>query len=127
MAHRSRLSVILIDCPPDRMDAGVEFWSGALGMRAQHWGNDDDPYAILDGRVGGLTFGLQAVNDEARIHLDIESDDVDAEVRRLEVLGARRKEQVKSWWVMEAPSGHVFCVVGPQSDDVPADANLWES
>ena len=127
MVHRSRLSVVLIDCPPDKMDAGVEFWGKALGLQAQHWGDDEDPYSILDGRVGEMTFGLQRVDDEARIHLDIEADDVDAEVRRLEALGAKRGERIQSWWVMRAPSGHVFCVVGPQSDDFPADANLWES
>ena len=39
------------------------------------------------------------------------SDDVEAEVRRLEALGARRIRQVQSWWVMEAPTGQRFCVV----------------
>ena len=46
-----------------------------------------------------------------RVHLDIKSDDVESEVTRLERLGAKRVRRVKSWWVMEAPSGHRFCVV----------------
>ena len=93
MAHRSRLRFILIDCPPDKMDAGVEFWGKALGINPKSWGNDGDPYAVLDGRVGGLSVALQGINGDARIHLDIETDDVEAEVQRLEALGARRKEQ----------------------------------
>ena len=70
---------------------------------------------------------LQRIEDDARVHLDFETDDVEAEVRRLESLGARRKEQRGSLWIMGAPSGHVFCVVPPQSDDFPGDANYWES
>ena len=69
---------------------------------------------------------LQRVDDNARIHLDIETDDVKAEVRRLEALGARRKEHRESFCVMEAPSGHLFCVVPPQSDDFPANTQVWE-
>lgn len=50
---------------------------------------------------------------------------VEAEVRRLERLGARRKQQVGAWYVMEAPSGHVFCVVPVQSKAWPAKAVEW--
>ena len=47
-------------------------------------------------------------------------------VARLEALGAKRVRAVKTWWVMEAPTGHRFCVVRPQSPDFPANANRWE-
>jgi len=58
--------------------------------------------------------------------IDIESDDVEQEVKRLEALGAKRVEPIKTWWVMEAPTGHRFCVVKPQRDGtVPDDANEW--
>lgn len=69
---------------------------------------------------------LQALtSQESRVHFDIETDDVEAEVRRLERLGAHRRHQVESWWVMEAPSGHVFCVVPVQSQAWPAGAVEW--
>ena len=80
----------------------------------------------MDGTVGHLKLLLQAVDAPSRFHLDIETDDVEAEVRRLEVLGARRKEYIETWWVMEAPSGHIFCVVPPHTDDFPAHTNVWE-
>ena len=51
------------------------------------------------------------------------SDDIDAEADRLEKLGARRIGFVKRWWVMEAPSGHRFCVVRMRDRAVPA--NQW--
>lgn len=60
-----------------------------------------------------------------RVHLDIETDDIDAEVSRLEQLGARRVAQVRTWWVMEAPTGQRFCVVRPQTEDFDAKASEW--
>ena len=126
MAHRSRLSYILIDCPPDTMEASVDFWSGALNMQPRTSSDDSGRYVFLDGQVAGMRMVLQRVEDDARIHLDIETDDVETEVRRLEMLGARRKEQMDSFWIMEAPGGQLFCVVPPQSDDFPVDAQVWD-
>ena len=62
---------------------------------------------------------------ESRVHLDIEADDVEAEVRRLERLGATRVGPVQTWYVMEAPTGQRFCVVRPQRPDFAARANAW--
>lgn len=121
--HRSRLSTILIDCQSDLMDAGTEFWSGALGRRV----TEVSPrYTSLHTPEQELTVELQRVGEPSSVHLDIETDDVEAEVARLEKLGARRKRQVKTWWVMEAPSGHAFCVVRAFSPDFAARANVWE-
>lgn len=69
---------------------------------------------------------VQAVSHPSRVHLDIESDDVEAEVARLEKLGAKRVEKVKTWWVMQAPTGQRFCVVRPQRGPLGEDANTWE-
>ncbi len=60
------------------------------------------------------------------MHLDIETDDIEAEVRRLEALGAKRYKKVNTWWVMEAPTGQRFCVVRPQASSFAAEANTWE-
>ena len=126
MSHRSRLCAIMIDCPPDTMEAGVGFWAHALNMPVRRAESESSPYAILEGKSGGFFVYLQRIEDDARVHLDFETDDVEAEVQRLEALGARRKQQMDSFWIMEAPSGHVFCVVPPQSDDFPGDAKVWE-
>ncbi len=121
--HRSRLSTILIDCHSDQMEAGTDFWSQALGRRVTETG---PRYTSLDTPETELTVELQQVPEPSSIHIDIETDDVEAEVARLEKLGARRKRQVKTWWVMEAPSGHTFCVVRAFSPDFAARARLWE-
>jgi Glyoxalase-like domain len=46
-----------------------------------------------------------------RVHLDIHTDDLDAEVARLERLGAQRVQRVQTWWVMRDPAGLPFCVL----------------
>ncbi len=127
MPHRSRLAVVVIDTAAERREDAVSFWSGALG-RAR--GDDDDPtarYAHLKTPSGPtLDVILQATTpDQAGIHLDIETDDVEAEASRLEKLGARRLRFVKEWWVMEAPSGHVFCVIPVQTGTWPEGALEW--
>jgi hypothetical protein len=69
---------------------------------------------------------IQKVDHPSRIHLDIESDDLEAEVKRLEALGAKRVGFVKRWWVMEAPTGQRFCVVNPQRGPLGDEANQWK-
>ena len=69
---------------------------------------------------------LQKVGHDARVHLDIETDDVEAEAERLVALGAKKVAFIKRWWVMEAPSGHRFCVVRQQREPFGPHANHWE-
>jgi catechol 2,3-dioxygenase-like lactoylglutathione lyase family enzyme len=106
--HRSRLAGFIIDChSPDR-DAAATFWSQALGMPT---GEAYDAYAELVAGARDLAIEVQIVEHPSRVHLDIESDDLDAEAARLEALGAKKVEFVKRWWVMEAPTGQRFCIV----------------
>jgi hypothetical protein len=122
--HRSRLSTIVIDCQADDLDDATAFWSAALARPA---GEADALYAELQSPAGEPKILLQKVDHPSRVHLDIETDDLEAEVARLETLGARRIGDVKRWVVMEAPTGHRFCVVRPQRPDFPGDATEWES
>ena len=127
MAHRSRLALLVIDSDKNQREEAVRFWAGALGRARRA---DDDPsvrYAHLETPVGPtLGVFLQATTkDQAGIHVDIETDNVEAEVKRLEKLGAKRKSFVKEWWVMEAPSGHAFCVIPVQTDTWPEGAIEW--
>jgi len=124
--HHSKLCNLEIDCAAETMEAGVTFWSQALGMPAGNPEAPDARYVPLRGRPGGLTMEVQRVNESSGVHMDIETDDIEAEVERLEALGAKRVRAVKTWWVMEAPTGHRFCVVRPQSPDFPTGANRWE-
>lgn len=124
--HKSRLGTIVIDCETDDVAAAADFWAQALGCASRPVGDPADPkYRQLETAPGQPTVLVQAVSHPSRVHLDIETDDVDAEVARLERLGARRVAQVKRWWVMEAPTGQRFCVVRPQRPDFEAGANVW--
>ena len=104
----------------------MRFWSAALGAEVQ---GRNDTYARLEHVCGELRFLLQRVPEpktcKARVHLDIEADDVEAEVRRLEALGARRQEFVEEWWVMLDPCGNEFCVVPDRSDWFESSAHVW--
>jgi Glyoxalase-like domain len=127
MAHRSRLAIVVIDTQQTQREAAVRFWSGAFGRTRRP---ADDPaarYAHLQTPAGPtLDVIIQGTTPEhAGIHLDIETDDVEAEVTRLEKLGARRKRFAGDWWVMEAPSGHAFCVIPVQTDTWPEGAIEW--
>jgi len=81
----------------------------------------------LVGSVGGLDLSLQRVHDTSRIHIDIETDNVEAEGQRLEQLGARREARIETWGVMEDPCGHLFCIVPQSSRDFLAQASVWEA
>jgi hypothetical protein len=124
VAHRSRLGCIVIDCPADRADAPAAFWSAALGGSARV--DADGKYAEIE-VPGDMKILVQAVDHAVRAHLDIEADDKEAEAARLEALGARVVDRIKGWIVMEAPTGHRFCVLDPQQAE-PFDrmAKAWE-
>jgi predicted enzyme related to lactoylglutathione lyase len=125
--HKSRLSNIIIDCQTNDIDAAATFWAAAVGRTAESKADPSEPYRLLEGPRREMKILVQAVRHESRVHLDIETDDVEAETSRLEGLGARRIAKVKTWWVMEAPTGQRFCVVRPQRADFEENANVWQS
>jgi hypothetical protein len=126
MAHKSRLSTFVIDCKGANLDAAARFWSQALGRAAKPTSDDDPNYRELEASADEPLLLLQSVEHDSRIHLDIESDDLDAEAARLEQLGAKKIAFVKRWWVMEAPTGQRFCIVRPQRGPLGDDANEWK-
>jgi hypothetical protein len=121
--HRSRLAGFIIDCNTDDLDTATRFWSVALGMAPS--GREGEIYERLDAKARDLHIEVQKVKHESRVHLDIESDNVDAEVERLEKLGARRLQKVNTWWVMEAPTGQRFCVIEARWGKDAPGVNSW--
>jgi predicted enzyme related to lactoylglutathione lyase len=126
--HHSRLSTIVIDCHVDDLAGAIGFWSEALGKPVADADQDGDgKYAELQTAADEPLILLQKVDHASRVHLDIETDDLEAEVARLESLGARRVALVRErWWVMDAPSGHRFCVVLPQREAFGPHLNRWD-
>lgn len=124
--HKSRLGALVIDCQTDDLFKHAEFWSAALGAKAEQPNEQlNEKYVRLEGRSGDVQVLLQRVDHPSRVHIDIETDDIEAEVNRLQDLGATVVERLEEWVVMEAPSGHRFCVIGPVRDGFDSSANAW--
>jgi hypothetical protein len=112
--HRSRIGVILIDHPTASYDNATAFWGAAAGVTPEPV--QGEPYASL-GHLGVVELATQRLGDASspRLHLDVETDDVEAEVRRLEQLGATVTDRRDGYAVMADPGGLVCCVVPVQS------------
>ena len=126
--HHSRLSTIVLDCQLDDLAPAIRFWSAALGKAIEDADQDGDGrYAALATDDDEPIILLQKVDHESRVHLDIETDDLNAEVARLQALGARAIAFVRErWWVMQAPTGHRFCVVQKQRERFGPHLNRWD-
>ena len=124
--HKSRLAGFIIDCKSEDLGAAADFWSGALGMERRALpGEEGEKYTQLLDPGGRLHVEVQKVTHASRVHLDIETDNIEGEVARLEALGAKRVQQVHTWWVMEAPTGQRFCVVRVQGEGFAQHAHSW--
>ncbi len=125
--HHSRLCALVLDCQDGDLASAAEFWSQALGKPIKNADEEGDgKYATLETAPDELQILLQRVDHPSRVHLDIEADDQDAEADRLEKLGAKRIGFVKRWWVMEAPTGHRFCIVRKQAEEFGPHINRWD-
>lgn len=125
--HRSQLGGFIVDCQTGDLPAAGEFWSRALGLPTRNSAESENRgYVILGTKPDQPYIEVQKVDHPSRVHLDIETDNVEAEVTRLEGLGAKRIKNVRSWVVMEAPTGQRFCIVTAVRTDFATDANVWD-
>ena len=130
--HRSRVAHFVIDV--DDLDQGVEFWSAALGATEEPVSDQSRHiYRKLRLPDADIRILLQRTDDpkvaKERMHLDLETDDVEAEVRRLEALGATRwdHQQERGWnfWVLRDPWANEFCVLQPEFPELLAKRPAW--
>jgi hypothetical protein len=127
MTHYSGLSKVVIDVPPAEHDRELAFWSAAAGQQlAQGHRYPEYHGAIIHGQEFGLL--VQRLGDGlGRVHLDIHTDDLAAEVARLEELGAERVQLVHSWWILRDPAGMLFCVVEEAAGSLnDGNAQRWD-
>jgi predicted enzyme related to lactoylglutathione lyase len=132
--HRSRLCHFVIDVLD--LDDGVSFWSAALGAAEEPISEGSrHVYRRLRLPDSEMRVLLQRTDDakvsKERMHIDLETDDVEAEVQRLEVLGAVRwdhhLERGFDFWVMRDPWGNEFCVLQPEFPELLAKREPWQS
>lgn len=127
MSHFSRIYKIVVDAPPADHARELAFWRGASGRpldelagHPEYHGSElpGQDFALLVQRLGA---------GPARVHVDIHTDDLEAEVARLEGLGAQRVERVAHWWVMRDPAGLPFCVLPDPPGTLTEDnAQRWD-
>jgi hypothetical protein len=120
--HRSRVFGLFIDTPRAEADAAAKFWSAALGAPAEAVPGEEE-FVKLHDAVPGFSVDVQAIDGAARYHLDIETDDVQAELARLLSLGAVVEVEHDGFTTLRAPGGHLVCVVPVQSDQALFDAD----
>jgi hypothetical protein len=117
----------LIDCKTTEVDEAARFWAAALGrpVDVNHPGSSGN-YRMLEVQDDEPIVQIQRVTHESRVHIDIETDDIAAEVARLERLGATVSDRLERWVVMQAPTGQRFCVVRIQRPGFPKHATGWD-
>jgi hypothetical protein len=125
--HHSRLCALLIDCQTSDVDGAARFWAEALGrpVDLSHPSSRGN-YRMLETPPDEPIVEIQRVDHDSRVHIDIETDDIIAEVERLERLGATVVDRLERWVVMHAPTGQRFCVVRVQRPGYPKNANRWD-
>jgi predicted enzyme related to lactoylglutathione lyase len=126
--HRSRIGLVLIDHPAGDWDAALAFWAGVQGVTPTGGEDGSSEYRSI-GSLGSLALESQRTGSgtPARIHLDIETDDVSAEVARVVGLGATVLEAREGYTILADPGGLVFCVVPVQTgEDFEREALSWD-
>jgi predicted enzyme related to lactoylglutathione lyase len=127
MAENLRLQCITIDSENPKKLA--EFWAAALDWKITFEDEIEVCIELLDGspEVGRIPDMLFLKNPDKksvknRLHFDLRPQDQEAEVARLEALGAKKIEIGQSnyegttWVVMADPEGNEFCVLRPRSE-----------
>ena len=113
------------------LDRLATFWAGTLGWRRTY---DSDDEVVLEPPAGSPEDGVapdllflrvpETKTGKNRLHLDLRPDDQQAEVRRIEALGARRVDVGQSdeatWVVLADPEGNEFCVLRPLTPEEAA-------
>ena len=107
---------LVLDCADPEQQA--QFWSEALGYI--NVGSAGSYVALYPRQGSGPKLLLQRVTEpktsKNRMHLDIETADIEAEAIRLVGLGAQRledgtcSEHGSTWMLMMDPEGNEFCV-----------------
>jgi predicted enzyme related to lactoylglutathione lyase len=126
--HYSRLRVIVIDVPGDDHDQELAFWQAAVGTELTRNADHPEYHGALLPHHQQVGLLIQRLGEgQARVHLDFHTDDVEAEVARLERVGARREQRIQDWHVMRDPAGLLFCVVPVKPGSLHDDnAQRWD-
>jgi len=119
---RMGIRIQAIDIDSSDPGALARFWEAALGWRITYEEPDE---VVLEPPAGSAEEGVvpdllflkvpEGKSVKNRLHLDLRPENRDAEVSRLEALGARRVDigqgSEGTWVVLADPEGNEFCVL----------------
>jgi len=132
--HRSRVCQFVIDV--SGLDQGVAFWTAAIdGVEEETSETSREIYRRIRLPDSEIRILLQKTGDrkisKERMHIDLETDNVEAEVERLEALSAVRwdhqQERGFDFWVLLDPWGNEFCVLQEEFPELLANRRAWSA
>ena len=125
--HRIMLREVIIDVPAARFEAVTSFWAEALAATPHPL--PDEPFVGLRDAASLPHVATQDIGDDPtpRYHLDIETDDLEAEIARLEGLGATVRTRHDDYAVLVDPVGLLFCLLPPVSEEFEQRAKTVQS
>ncbi len=124
--HRILLRKFFIDAPAEVHDRTRDFWVTALAAQP-HRGVKYPEYHWFEHPASVAQVFVQDVGSaSARYHLDIETDNVEAEVTRLLAAGAQEVERHEGWVVLRDPAGLLFCVVPEEGEGFAEQSTVIE-
>ncbi|ROS23972.1 VOC family protein [Cellulomonas sp. PhB150] len=112
------LREVIVDVPSSSFQEVAAFWAGALAATS-HPVPDEPEFVSLHDPASLPHVAVQDIGADGtpRFHLDVETDDVEAEVARLTALGATVHARRPTFVVMSDPVGLLLCVLPPSSDE----------
>lgn len=110
----------VIDVPEQGLTAAAAFWGEALGWPPGDPWTGHPELRSFEPAAGTAYVHLQQVDAPARVHLDVEVEDVGSAVDRAVALGATHVAAHDRWQTMRSPGGLPFCFVGTGHHQVPA-------
>jgi hypothetical protein len=116
----SMVDQVCVDIPPEIYDEECDFWASLTGWELFDGGTPE--FRRLRKPPGqALNILLQRLDSpggSVRAHLDLSTDDREAEIQRHEQLGAAALRAHEGWTVMRPPAGPVYCITGrvPRTD-----------
>jgi hypothetical protein len=115
--HRILLRKLIVDVPSDVHDRSLRFWATALAANPRRSTQFPEDHLLRDAAALGPVVVQDIGRTPARYHVDLETDDVEAEVARLVAAGAGEVQRQDDWVVMQDPAGLLFCVVPEEGGD----------
>lgn len=108
---------IFLDRPAEHFDENARFWTTVTATRLSPTRGENSEFVTLLPESGTPCVKMQAVAEDARVHLDLDVDDVGTEAKRAQELGATLVLEHPDYVVLKSPHGMTFCLTPADRTD----------